>query len=102
MEVAEKQAVTCLVALGIKAVIAHSFARIYYRNAINNGLLVIECPDIVPHLKTQDMLQLDLENNVLICDAGTFSFPSLPESVKHIVQAGGIIPYLQSQYSGSG
>jgi 3-isopropylmalate/(R)-2-methylmalate dehydratase small subunit len=69
-----EQAVTCLVALGIKAVIAHSFARIYFRNAINNGLLVIECPEIVPHLNSNDTLELDLENNVLICDSGKFAW----------------------------
>ncbi|MYC53980.1 MAG: 3-isopropylmalate dehydratase, partial [Chloroflexi bacterium] len=39
-----EQAVTCLLAAGLRAVIAHSFARIYYRNALNTGLLAIECP----------------------------------------------------------
>ncbi|MEO1440831.1 MAG: 3-isopropylmalate dehydratase, partial [Chloroflexota bacterium] len=47
-----EQAVIALVELGIKAIIAESFARIYYRNAINEGLLVIQCPEAVPYIET--------------------------------------------------
>jgi 3-isopropylmalate/(R)-2-methylmalate dehydratase small subunit len=91
-----EQAVTCLVAAGVKAVIAESFARIYYRNAINSGLLVIQCPQIVPLVQTGDTLDLDVERSELIYDGQTFSFPPLPESVQAIVNAGGLIPYLQT------
>ena len=49
-----EQAVTCLLAAGVHAVIASSFARIYFRNAINNGLLVIECPEIVDEVESGD------------------------------------------------
>lgn len=91
-----EQAVTCLLAAGVKAVIAASFARIYYRNAINNGLLVIECPAAIPHIQTGDQISLDIPNGILTCSAGEFSFPQLPESVQGIVQAGGLIAYLKS------
>ena len=92
-----EQAVTCLVAAGVRAVIAASFARIYYRNAINNGLLVIQCPDILPHLVTGDTLELDTENARLMCSAGAFDFPRLPASVQGIMEAGGLIAYLKGQ-----
>jgi 3-isopropylmalate/(R)-2-methylmalate dehydratase small subunit len=94
-----EQAVTCLVAAGVQAVIAASFARIYYRNAINNGLMVITCPKIVPVVQTSDDLEINVETGLIRCAAGDFSFPPLPDSVRHIVQAGGIIPYLQQQAS---
>ena len=94
-----EQAVTCLLAAGIRAVIAASFARIYYRNAINNGLLMIECPAIISHLQTGDPVQIDMEEARLSCAAGNFSFPSLPDSVRGIVEAGGLINYLRQNPS---
>ena len=92
-----EQAVTCLVHAGISAVIANSFARIYYRNAINNGLLVIICPDIVPLVSTGDMLELDLEQSELHWNEQSFAIPRFPAEVQEILDAGGIIPYLQGQ-----
>jgi 3-isopropylmalate/(R)-2-methylmalate dehydratase small subunit len=94
-----EQAVTCLVAAGVKAVIAASFARIYYRNAINNGLLVIQCPQVAPLVETGDTLSLDMEQASVSAAGQTFTFPRLPESVAGIVQAGGLIPYLKASYS---
>lgn len=91
-----EQAVTCLVASGVKAVIASSFARIYFRNAINSGLLVIQCPAIVPLAQTGDTLELDVERSAIVYNGQTFAFPPLPESVQAIVDAGGLIPYLKS------
>jgi 3-isopropylmalate/(R)-2-methylmalate dehydratase small subunit len=89
-----EQAVTCLVAAGIKAVIAASFARIYYRNAINNGLLVIECPAAIDHIHQGDKIEIDLDNHRVKCAGGEFAFPAFPASVQKIVRAGGLIPYL--------
>jgi len=91
-----EQAVTCLVASGVKAVIAASFARIYYRNAINNGLLVIQCAELLALVQTGDRLQLDVEHSQIHAAGQTLPFAPLPESVQHIVAAGGLIPYLQS------
>ncbi len=92
-----EQAVTCLVAAGIRAVIACSFARIYYRNAINNGLLVIECPAIVELVKTGDIVELDVDAHRLHFEGRAFDFPALPAQVREIVEAGGIIPWLGHQ-----
>lgn len=95
-----EQAVTCLVELGVYAVVASSFARIYYRNAINNGLLVVECPAAIPHITHGDDIQIDVENATLTASGRAFTFPRLPESVQQIVRAGGLIPYLQQTYTG--
>ncbi len=94
-----EQAVTCLVELGIRAVIARSFARIYYRNAINNGLLVIECPALVDVAQDGEMLALDMTQHEIVYNGERFSFPALPTSVQGIVAAGGLIPYLKNQDS---
>ena len=92
-----EQAVTCLIAAGVHAVIASSFARIYYRNAINNGLLVIECAELVDVVETGALIEIDLAENRLYAAGEVFSFPALPEQVQEIVAAGGIIPYLRGQ-----
>lgn len=92
-----EQAVTCLVHAGVAAVIAASFARIYFRNAINNGLLVITCPKIVPLVSTGDSLALDTSNSILRWEGRQFGFPGMPEEVQQILDAGGIIPYLRTQ-----
>ncbi|MBZ0302572.1 MAG: 3-isopropylmalate dehydratase [Anaerolineae bacterium] len=93
-----EQAVTCLVAAGVRAVIAASFARIYYRNAINSGLLVIQCPLVAALVETGDSLELDVAQAQVMVGEQTFSFPRLPESVAGIVEAGGLIPYLKRGY----
>jgi 3-isopropylmalate/(R)-2-methylmalate dehydratase small subunit len=92
-----EQAVTCLVHAGIRAVIASSFARIYYRNAINNGLLAITCPEIVPLAQTGDTLLLDEDNCRLHLKGERYTYPRLPAEVRAILDAGGLIPYLQKQ-----
>lgn len=94
-----EQAVTCLVELGVRAIIAKSFARIYYRNAINNGLLVIECPALVDTVAHGDTLTLDMDHHTIIYRDKRYGFPELPLSVRGIVAAGGLIPYLKNQGS---
>ena len=56
-----EQAATCLVYNGVGAVIAESFARIFYRNAINNGLLAIVCPEAARAIQGQELVSLDLK-----------------------------------------
>ena len=90
-----EQAVKCLIAAGAHAVIASSFARIYYRNAINSGLLVITCPELVAQVKQGDIIEIDMEAARIHCAGRQYPFPPLPEQVREIVAAGGIIAYLQ-------
>jgi len=86
-----------LKAVGIAAVVAESFARIFYRSAINQGLLLIECPDAVKTYKEGDKVELDIENGKIIVGGKSFSFPKLPEEILSIRDAGGLLPYTREK-----
>ena len=90
-----EQAATCLVYNGVGAVIAASFSRIFYRNALNNGLLAIICPEAAAALRTGDRVEIDTAHNVIRSGAGEFSFPPLSASVMGIVEAGGLVAYVK-------
>jgi 3-isopropylmalate/(R)-2-methylmalate dehydratase small subunit len=92
-----EQAVTSLVHRGIAAVIARSFARIYYRNAINQGLLVIACPEAVEAVLPHSHLSLHLETSVIIVDGQEFRFPPFSPTALKILESGGLIPYIQNK-----
>ncbi len=91
-----EQAVTCLLACGLRAVIAESFARIYFRNAINNGLLALACPGVAALAQSGSELSLDLDAGELVLAGETLHFTPLPPSVRHIVAAGGLIASLKA------
>ncbi|MEW5957242.1 MAG: 3-isopropylmalate dehydratase small subunit [Chloroflexota bacterium] len=93
-----EQAVTCLKQAGVGAVIAVSFARIWYRNAINNGLLALTCPQAAAALKQGDYVEVDLGAGLIIGEAGEFTFPPFAPSVQAIIAAGGLIPHLKKQF----
>ncbi|HDM90953.1 MAG TPA: 3-isopropylmalate dehydratase small subunit [candidate division WOR-3 bacterium] len=97
-----EQAAQCLVALGIGAVIAKSFARIFFRNAINNGLLAIQSEEASRALETGDEIEIDVEKGEIRSAKGTFSFPPLPPSVLEIFEAGGLIPYIREKIGRKG
>ncbi|MDP9353670.1 MAG: 3-isopropylmalate dehydratase small subunit [Chloroflexota bacterium] len=86
-----------LQASGIQAVVARSFARIFYRNAINIGLPILVCDELHEAVEDGDQLALDLATGrIELPDGRTFQVEPLPEFVLRIVQAGGIIPFVQS------
>jgi 3-isopropylmalate/(R)-2-methylmalate dehydratase small subunit len=88
-----EQAVTCLKARRVGAVIARSFARIYYRNCINNALPALTCPAAVDALEHGDEIEIDLEAGEIRSTQGAFAFPPVPEMVLGIFEAGGLIRY---------
>ncbi len=90
-----EQAVTCLKYRGIAAVVARSFARIYYRNALNQGLPVIVCPEAVDAARSGDTLSLDLPGHAIHLKGRVYTFPALSPSVLSIVEAGGLVPHLR-------
>lgn len=90
-----EQAVICLKAAGVGAIVAVSFARIFYRNAINNGLPAIVCPAAVDALEHGGWAEVDLVTAEIRSAAGVFSFPPFPPSVQRILAEGGLIPYLK-------
>jgi 3-isopropylmalate/(R)-2-methylmalate dehydratase small subunit len=92
-----EQAAACLKCAGVQAVIAKSFARIYFRNAINLGLPVFQCPEAVDHVETGDEMQIDFTRGEIRTAKGTFKFPPLPDSVIGILEAGGLIEYTKKK-----
>lgn len=85
--------------LGIGAVVAKSFARIFFRNAINIGLLVIECPEAVDDVEEGDMLQIDLDKGYIenITKGKEYPIKKLPDFLLEYLKAGGLIEYLISE-----
>jgi 3-isopropylmalate/(R)-2-methylmalate dehydratase small subunit len=80
-----------LKALGIKAVVAKSFARIFYRSAINQGLILIECREAVDAYKEGDSVDLDAEAGTISVAGKEFRFPKLPPEIVAIRDAGGLL-----------
>jgi len=95
---AREQAATCLVGAGIKAVVAASFARVFFRNAINSGLPIVECPAAVAELEEGDLLTLDFDQGRVVTPKGGHRIPPLPPSVREILEVGGLVPYLRRQF----
>ena len=92
-----EQAATCLVYNGVGAVIAKTFSRIFYRNAINNGLAAITCPEAVDAINAGDLVEVDLGECCVRTPAGTFVFPPLSSRLVGILEAGGLIPWAQER-----
>ncbi len=92
-----EQAAVCLKEAGVGAVVAKSFARIYFRNAINAGLPALVCPDAVDALVAGDRVQVDLAAGTLAAGGATYTFPALPEEVRGILESGGLIPYTRKR-----
>jgi len=88
-----EQAAACLKAAGVQAVVAKSFARIYFRNAINLGLAVLQSEEAVDALESGDHVDVDLLRGEIRSAKGTFRFLPLPASVLGIIEAGGLIEY---------
>lgn len=90
-----EQAVTCLKYAGVGALVAVSFGRIFYRNAINNGLPAIVCPEAAEAIAPGHVVEVDLASGTISCPAGTFAFPQFPASLLGIIAQGGLIPHLR-------
>jgi 3-isopropylmalate/(R)-2-methylmalate dehydratase small subunit len=88
-----EQAATCLVANGVGAVVAASFSRIFFRNAWNNGLPAVTCPEAAAAIQPGDSVEVDLDACRVRCPAGEFSFPPLSPALREILDAGGLIPW---------
>ncbi|MFA9454002.1 MAG: 3-isopropylmalate dehydratase small subunit [Candidatus Aminicenantaceae bacterium] len=88
-----EQAASCLKFAGVQAVIAGSFARIFFRNAINLGLPLIQSREAVKALRSGDKIRIDFARGLINTPHGAFEFPPLPNSVLGILQAGGLVAY---------
>ncbi|MEA4907200.1 MAG: homoaconitate hydratase [Chloroflexi bacterium] len=79
----------------VGAVIALSFARIFFRNAINLGIPVYVAPDIVQALQDGDQIALDLPGRQIVRGEQVLPLPDLPDFARQVVEAGGIVPYVR-------
>ncbi len=92
-----EQAVTALKAAGIRIIIAKSFARIYYRNMINNGMLPIIAPDAAQAIQSGETITVDVRAQRIRCAAGEFTFPPFSSTLQSLLDAGGLIPWIHHQ-----
>ena len=112
-----EQAVTALKYRGIAAVVAKSFARIYFRNGINQGLLLITCPEAADAARPGDTIEIDVARNVIRLSAASdpqperdaveskdadvsrvgreYPFPPLSATALGIIKDGGLVPHLR-------
>ncbi|MBR1618222.1 3-isopropylmalate dehydratase small subunit [bacterium] len=89
-------------ASGIKAVIAKSFARIFFRNAINIGLLIIENDKIQNDIKQDDELEIDLNNGLIknLTQNKEYTFSPYPKEIQKLINVGGLVEYTKEKLKG--
>ena len=85
-----EQAPEVIKALGIRCVIAGSFARIFFRNAINNGLLLIECPALREDVADGDEITVEVGKSIT-CKGKSYPIAALSDNLLEIVNAGGLV-----------
>lgn len=97
---------TVLKEAGIQAIVAKSFGRLFFRNAINRGILLVEAPPVVDSvaLRDGDQLTIDLDSRAIRFGESRHDFLAPPEIIREIIMAGGLINYgrvLLSRETGS-
>lgn len=88
-------------ASGISAIIAETFARIFFRNAINIGLPILECPEAAKEINANDELEINIETGEItnLSQNKSYKAKPYPESLRTIINAGGLISYTQQKVS---
>jgi 3-isopropylmalate/(R)-2-methylmalate dehydratase small subunit len=86
-------------AAGVSCVIAETFARIFYRNSINIGLPIIECPEAAVAINTGDDVSVDFDSGIITdhTTGQTFTGQAFPEFMQKIIKAEGLVNYINSQ-----
>lgn len=94
-----EHAATCLKAAGVGAVVASSFARIFFRNAINTGLPIAVSPEAVADISPGDDVTVDVGAGTIqnLTTGRTFTSEPLPDFVMEIASAGGLIPWVRGR-----
>jgi 3-isopropylmalate/(R)-2-methylmalate dehydratase small subunit len=90
-----EQAAICLKERGVGAIIAKSFARIHYRNCLNEGLPIIISSEVQDLVKSGDELEIDFESGTITAAGRNIKFPPYPEFVQGLVNDGGLIPHVK-------
>jgi len=89
-----EQAPIALKAAGVSAVVAKSFARIFFRNAINIGLLVVEAPD--HQIQDGSQVTIDIEKGIVASDGKKYRATKMPDVMMQILNAGGLVNFLKT------
>lgn len=86
-------------AAGVSVIIAESFARIFYRNAFNVGLPILECGQVVENAKTGDLLQVNLDTGLIRNQTRKREFQArpIPPFMKEILEAGGLMKWVEKR-----
>ena len=86
-------------AAGVSCVIAETFARIFYRNAINIGLPIVECPEAAKGIEDGDEVEVDFDSGVITnkTKGTTFQGQAFPEFMQKIIKAEGLVNYINVQ-----
>ena len=89
-------------AAGISVVIAKSFARIFYRNAINIGLAILECPEASEKIEAGDEVSIDFDTGLITnaTKGETYQANPFPDFIKEIIQAGGLMADIKKRQEG--
>ncbi len=86
-------------ACGVRCVIAASFARIFYRNAINIGFPILECPAAAAEIQSGDTVSVDFATGVITDETSgkTYQATAFPPFIQKIIEHGGLLPYLKAR-----
>ena len=86
-------------AAGVSCVIAKSFARIFYRNSINIGLPILECPEASRRIKAGDEVEVDFDSGLIhdLTNGESFKAEPFPPFMQEIIKAGGLVEYLKKE-----
>jgi 3-isopropylmalate/(R)-2-methylmalate dehydratase small subunit len=91
-----EQAPIALKYVGVSAVVAEGYARIFYRNAANIGLPALECPNVSREIKTGDTVEINIsEGKIIVNSQKELEFIPVPEFMKEILDAGGLREYIK-------
>ena len=85
-------------AAGVSCVIAETFARIFYRNSINIGLPIVECPEAAREIKDGDRVEVDFDSGVIrdLTTGRSFKAQPFPPFMQKIINCGGLMNYVNS------
>jgi len=86
-------------ASGVGCVIANTFARIFYRNALNTGLAILECPEAVAGISNGDKVEVDLEAGKItnVTTGKTYSAKPFPPFMRELIEVGGLVNYTKAK-----
>lgn len=92
-----EQAAEVIATSGIRCIIAKSFARIFFRNAINNGVLLIECPDLPDHVTEGDTVKVVI-NEYILHHGKKYPIPKMPENLYQLIMDGGLVASVKKRH----